>query len=265
MKAATVDAAPPEGEGWRSKADWKGVAHYVRADGSTACSDQPGPRGRTMRELFKTRWRELDPESHLCRLCRKDHPRECVCGRCRIEAEAAIAKASARSPAVVERAIRAERISLRYRKRCRYCRDAGHNSATCPTRAEVIASIHVPDVGVAIEAVIEWIDAVAPSRRLWLSEEREKLLVELAAGAWRTKLRIPPPEPPRELSLDDRKACWMWGRAVATDLLETMRLHGVEVDEEGLVDLLADSLSTIAQVNAMGTAPKELTMPRRRP
>lgn len=75
--------------GWSSKAKWEGKAHFVEADGRTACADRIGPYGALMSTLFKTRWVELRPDDHLCTTCQRVHPRECMCGRCRIKAAAA--------------------------------------------------------------------------------------------------------------------------------------------------------------------------------
>lgn len=71
-------------EGWRSKAGWAGKAHYVLADGTTACGDRGGPWGEPMSALFKTAWSPLREADHLCGWCRKLHPRPCLCGLCRV-------------------------------------------------------------------------------------------------------------------------------------------------------------------------------------
>lgn len=73
------------GEGWRSKANWEGKAHFVLADGRTACADRMGPRGVQMGDLMKTEWTALRSTDHLCTWCRQKHPRQCECGVCRIE------------------------------------------------------------------------------------------------------------------------------------------------------------------------------------
>lgn len=71
-------------EGWRSKAKWPGKAHFVHADGRTACADKGVPYGMLMGDLFKTEWTDLRPDDHLCRWCVLQHPRQCECGRCRV-------------------------------------------------------------------------------------------------------------------------------------------------------------------------------------
>lgn len=69
---------------WKSKAGWAGKAHYVLDDGRTACADKMGPRGIPMGELMKSKWKELNVNDHLCGHCAKRHPRQCLCGVCRI-------------------------------------------------------------------------------------------------------------------------------------------------------------------------------------
>jgi hypothetical protein len=75
--------------GWSSKAKWPGKAHYVLANGETACAKTSGPYGMLMGTLFKTKWAELNPNDHLCGRCAKAYPRECQCGQCRIKAAVA--------------------------------------------------------------------------------------------------------------------------------------------------------------------------------
>lgn len=71
--------------GWKSKDGWRGKAHYLRFDGSTACSGMQGPRGILIGELLRCGWRELDPNDHLCGYCRRIVPADCRCGVCRIK------------------------------------------------------------------------------------------------------------------------------------------------------------------------------------
>lgn len=75
-----------ETEGWRSKLRWRGKAHYVLADGSTACADTLGPWGVPMKDLMKCGWQPLRPDDHLCGFCVRKHPRTCECLSCRVKA-----------------------------------------------------------------------------------------------------------------------------------------------------------------------------------
>jgi hypothetical protein len=57
------------------------TAHFVFADGTTACSRA---RSKTAAPLpaFTVPFVRLRACSHLCTLCRATHPRICACGRC---------------------------------------------------------------------------------------------------------------------------------------------------------------------------------------
>lgn len=71
-------------EGWHSKVGWAGKAHYITAEGRPACASISGPRGIKMGELFMCDWKLLDANDHLCGFCTRLHPRQCLCGKCRV-------------------------------------------------------------------------------------------------------------------------------------------------------------------------------------
>ena len=78
---------------WRSKKDWPGKAHFVLENGTTACAGDRGPWGAKMGQLFKCEWKDLNPDDHLCGLCRKVVDTVCACLRCRVKAATPIRSA----------------------------------------------------------------------------------------------------------------------------------------------------------------------------
>lgn len=68
------------GAGWQTTVGPGGKAHYIREDGTSACSDRIGPWGVRMGLLFSRGWRPSIDRDHRCGFCQKEHPFECRCG-----------------------------------------------------------------------------------------------------------------------------------------------------------------------------------------
>jgi hypothetical protein len=80
--------------GWRSKAtpNANARAHYVDADGKTACSKGPDIEHWPQLLTLEGPWKARDVNDHLCAFCRKLRGGTCECGRCKASPRRAKAK-----------------------------------------------------------------------------------------------------------------------------------------------------------------------------